>query len=133
MEPVKMEDISIYKHLMIHPMAIALQGNSEKKQEALKGIPIGELKKLVAQIDLSAFATEEMYEISIMGIYKYKNENLSPNDYQAGIEKFVFENSVLNEHKKKTIDGEYLLMVLNTMSQGNGATVAYIFCEVQAN
>ena len=71
-----------------------------------------------------------MYEISIIGIHKYNNEDLSPNDYQAGIEKFVFENSVLNEYKKKTIDGEYLLMDLNTMSQGNGTTVAYIFCEV---
>ena len=105
-------------------------GEFRKKQEALRGIPIGELKKLVAQIDLSAFATEEMYEISIIGIHKYNNEDLSPNDYQAGIEKFVFENSVLNEYKKKTIDGEYLLMDLNTMSQGNGTTVAYIFCEV---
>lgn len=79
---------------------------------------------------MNAFATEEMYEISIMGIYKYNNEDLSPNDYQADIEKFIFKNSVLNEYKNKTIDGEYLLMVLNTMSQGNGTTVAYIFCEV---
>ena len=105
-------------------------GEFRKEQEPLKGIPIKELKKLVAQIDLTAFATDEMYEISIMGIYDYNEENLYLNDYQAGIKKFIFKNGDLNEYNNKTIDGEYLLMTLHTISKGNGTTVAYIFCEV---
>ena len=105
-------------------------GEFKKEQEPLKGIPIKELKKLVAQIDLTAFATDEMYEISIMGIYDYNEENLYLNDYQSGIKKFIFKNGVLNEYNNKTIDGEYLLMTLHTISKGNGTTVAYIFCEV---
>ncbi len=105
-------------------------GEFRKEREHLKGIPIKELKKLVAQIDLTAFATDEMYEISIMGIYDYKEENLYLNDYQAGIKKFIFKNSDLNEYNNKTIDGEYLLMTLHTISKGNGTTVAYIFYKV---
>ncbi len=105
-------------------------GEFRKNQESVKGIAIGDLKKLVSQIDLTIFETEDNYEISLMGVHKYNGENLYRNDYQASIKKFVFKNEVLHEYKNKTINGEYLLLDLNITAKGNGTTVAYIFFEV---
>lgn len=80
-------------------------------------------------LDLDSLEKHEKYEIKIQSISTYKNTDLNLNDYQKSILKFIFKDNLLQKYAESTISGEYLLITVSGFDNGNGSTVAYIFCE----
>lgn len=98
-------------------------------RECADGIPFDDLKRIVAQTDISSFPYHEKYELSIEGMYTYKNENLNPNDHQKSIEKFIFSKGVLQKYTESFLTGKYILITISGFDDGYGHITAYIFYE----
>lgn len=102
-------------------------GEFRKNKECADGIVFDDLKSIVAQLDLSHLPRHEKYEISIHDISTYDKRNLSPNELQANIIKFIFEEGVLSRYNANTITGSFLLITISGMDNGSGGIIAYIF------
>ena len=102
-------------------------GEFRENQKCADGIPFNDLKHIVSQLDLFSFSYHEKYEIRIDDVYTYNNKNLNPNDYQKSIEKFIFENGVLQKYTQDILTGKYLLITVQGIDNGNGNVIAYIF------
>ena len=111
-------------------------GEFRKNTEPVKGIPFEDLKRIVAQLDLSSLPEFEKYDIDTDGIDVYENQDLEINEYQASIIKFVFSDGVLRPYNEKTLSGKYMLLTITGYGKtGNeplytGSTFAYIFYKM---
>ena len=111
-------------------------GEFRENQEPVKGIPFEDLKRIVAQLDLSSLPKFEKYNIDTDGIDLYDNQNLEINEYQAGKIKFIFSDSILRPYNEKTISGKYMLLTITGFGKAydeplnTGSIFAYIFYEL---
>ena len=104
-------------------------GELRQNQKSAYGIPFDDLKHIVSQLDLSSLPYHEKYELSIVGVDSYKEDNLNVTDYQKRIKKFIFSNGVLQEYTKSTITGEFLFITITGFDNCSGHNIAYIFYE----
>lgn len=104
-------------------------GEFRKNQEPVQGFSIDELKAVVTKLDFSSLDKYEKYELNIESIDTYDNRNLCPNDYQSGIQKFLFSKGNLQQYTQKTITGKYGMLRIAGYNGAYGETVAYIFVE----
>ena len=104
-------------------------GEFRKNQHCADGVPFGDLKRIVSQLDLSSLPKHEKYELSIEEIQTYNEFNLNSNDYQSAIKKFIFADSILRNCTDDFLSGKYLLITVTGFDNGNGQHVAYIFYE----
>ena len=111
-------------------------GEFRENQEPVKGIPFEDLKRIVAQLDLSSLPKFEKYNIDTDGIDLYDNQNLEINEYQAGKIKFIFSDGILRPYNEKTISGKYMLLTITGFGKAydeplnTGSIFAYIFYEL---
>lgn len=104
-------------------------GEFRENQEPVQGFSIDELKAVVAKLDFSSLDKYEKYELNIDSIYTYDNKDLCSNDYQSGIQKFLFSKGTLQQYTQKTITGKYGMLIITGYNGAYGETVAYIFVE----
>lgn len=105
-------------------------GEMRENTKKYEGITINGLKQLVAQLDLSSYETADNYHITIHYVQNYENLNLYKNVNRSSIDKYIFSDGVLQLYQEQYLNGEYLLILLQTAANGSGTTVAEIFCEI---
>lgn len=100
-------------------------GEFRKNQECANGISIDDLKRVVAQLDLSSLPCYEKYKLEITSFSFYSND-LNSNDYQKSIKKFIFSNGILQEYSENILTGEFLLITITGFNNSYGQNIAYI-------
>lgn len=104
-------------------------GEFRKNKECADGIPFDDLKRIVSQLDLSALPKHEKYELSLMEVDTYNKHNLTSNEHQKNIRKFIFSGGLLHDYTDNIISGRFLLMTISGFDNGSGNVIAYIFYE----
>lgn len=101
-----------------------------KNAEPVQGIPIDDLKSLVAQIDFSDFQMYDRYQLNISGIVDYEEQDLYINELQASIKKYIFQDGGLQKYTEKTLTGEYVLLEFWSVQEGSGHINAHIYYKL---
>ena len=105
-------------------------GEYRENMEPAEGIPFKDLKRIVSQLDLSLLPDFAKYQIDVQYIDVYDNFNINSNDYQKGIQKYIFRENVLSAYTEDILNGKYLLITVWGFDNGHGKSVAYIYYEI---
>lgn len=101
---------SFYVNTLYNESGYCFIGEMRKNSEPVQGVPIDELKSLVAQLDFSDFQMHDKYHLRISGIADYKKQDLYVNEFQASIKKYIFQDGILQKYTEKTLTGKYVLL-----------------------
>lgn len=105
-------------------------GEMRKNAEPMEGIPIDDLKSLIAQLAFSDFHMYDKYHLRISGIADYEEQDLYINELQASIKKYIFQDGILQKYTQKTLTGKYVLLEFSSVQGSSGHIEAHIYYKM---